>query len=228
MGDGTWLTGKSYGNPFASGLGSTCTVYKSSTAGPCHSNTFNRVEMTEGLIGLPTRLELLLVNPACAPVANATVEVWHASPGGLYSGAPVNGIVGTDLNTAFCTGNNANALAAGWFRAWQTSGADGRVTFDTIFPGWYAGRTWHVHFKVTLGGTEYITSQLFAAESLKTDVYNTHGSYKARPTTTGGYTTNSSDQVIREASLTESDVVMSYAQQSDGALLMWKAIALHS
>jgi protocatechuate 3,4-dioxygenase beta subunit len=180
------------------------------------------------LVGLPTRVELLVVDPSCNPIPNATVEVWHASPEGLYSGAPVNGKVGNDLSTGFCTGNDSAALAAGWFRAYQTSGADGRVTFDTIFPGWYSGRTWHIHFTVTVNGAAYITSQLFADEFIKNDVYNYHPSYASRPTSLDGYTSNATDNVITQSAFTVSEVVMSHARQSDGALLMWKSITVHS
>lgn len=61
------------GNPFASGAGSSCTVWKEATLGPCHSNTFHRQEATEGQIGLPTRLELLIVDGSCNPVPDAIV-----------------------------------------------------------------------------------------------------------------------------------------------------------
>jgi protocatechuate 3,4-dioxygenase beta subunit len=37
-------------------------------------------------------------------------------------------------------------------RGIQITGADGGVVFHTIFPGFYQGRTNHVHFKVHLGG----------------------------------------------------------------------------
>jgi protocatechuate 3,4-dioxygenase beta subunit len=226
IGDGTFLTGKTYGDPFSTGIGTSCVVYKAATQGPCHSNTFDRQELTEGYVGLPTRLELLVVDASCNPVPDATVEIWHASPGGKYSGAPVNGQVGSDLNTAFCTGNDAAALSAGWFRGYQTAGSDGRVTFDTLFPGWYSGRAWHIHFKVTVGTTAYITSQLFADETLKANVFGTHSSYSSRPITTMGYVTNSSDMVVSQSGLVLSDVVLDYAMQSDGAMLMWKAITV--
>lgn len=226
IGDGTFLTGKTYGDPFSSGIGSSCVVYKASTAGPCHSNTFDRQELTEGYVGLPTRLELLVVDASCSPVPNATVEIWHASPGGRYSGAPVNGQVGSDLNVGMCTGNDANALSAGWFRGYQTGGSDGRLTFDTLFPGWYSGRAWHIHFRVSVGSTQYVTSQLFADETLKQNVFGTHSSYSSRPITSMGYVANSSDMVINESGLSLSDAVLDYSMQSDGSLLMWKAITV--
>jgi protocatechuate 3,4-dioxygenase beta subunit len=40
-----------------------------------------------------------------------------------------------------------------FLRGIQITGADGTVRFRTIFPGFYQGRTNHIHFKVRLGDT---------------------------------------------------------------------------
>lgn len=214
------LDGKDYGNPFEGGVGPTCTVYKSSTAGPCHatSDKLTRKDISEGYTGLPTRLEFLIVDESCNPVPNATLEIWHCSTLGVYSG-DIDG-----SNDAFCTGGDAEAAAALWYRGIQTAGADGRVTFDTNFPGWYGGRATHIHFKVTASGTEYLTSQVFFDESLKVAIYDTQPSYV--PTSTSGYQPNDGDKVISESGLTVSEVLMSTARQSDGAMLAWKAITV--
>jgi protocatechuate 3,4-dioxygenase beta subunit len=230
VGSGAFLTGKDYGNPFTTGLGATCTAWKAATQGPCHSNTFDRKDLSDGLVGLPTRFELLVVDRACAPVPNAIVEVWYASPAGTYSEAATAIDAGTgyggslaDLNVGFCTGNDATALSSNWLRGYQTAGSDGRVTFDGIYPGWYASRTTHVHFVVTVGSTRYITSQLFIDDAINTLVYTTHGSYKSRGQKD---TTNAADKVVSESGLTVADVTMSYGQQRDGALVLWKAITI--
>ena len=228
VGSGAFLATKDYGNPFQSGLGATCAAYKSSTGGPCHSNTYLRKDVTDGLIGLPTRFELMVVDTSCNPVENAFVEIWYASPAGTYSKAAEAIDSGTgyggslaDLNASFCTGNDATALASKWLRGFQISGADGRVTIDGIFPGWYAGRTTHIHFIVTANGHTTATSQLFFDEALNTAVYTQHGSYSARGNKD---TTNARDNVA--AGLTLSSVVMTVSQQSDGALLASKAITI--
>jgi protocatechuate 3,4-dioxygenase beta subunit len=227
-GSGSFLSGKDYGNPYASGLGSTCTAFPAATAGPCHSNTFERQDLTDGLIGLPTRFDLLVVDASCTPVANAIVEVWFASPNGTYSEAAQAIDAGTgysgslsDLDVGFCTGNDATALASNWLRGYQYTGTDGRVILDGIFPGWYSGRTTHVHFIVTAGGKQYVTSQLIFDESLTTTVYTQHGSYKAHGNKD---TSNASDMVVTQSLGGVS--TMSYAQQSDGALLCWQALTI--
>ncbi|APR75545.1 putative dioxygenase [Minicystis rosea] len=231
-GDGAFLSGKDYGNPFESGIGNACKVFKSSTEGPCHSNTYHQQDVTEGYVGLPTRLEFLVVDADCNPVPDAIVEIWHCSPVGVYSAAKTAEAsdIGydanhyADLNENYCTGGDAEGKAASWFRGYQKAGSDGRVTFDTLFPGWYSSRTIHIHFRVTVGTTEYLTSQVFFDDSLNDEIIADHASYSTRGPKD---TTNAADNVIG-GGLTLSDVVMSYEKQSDGALLAWKAIAINA
>lgn len=214
------LSGKDYGNPFASGLGTACRLFKASTEGPCHATSplLTRRDVSEGYAGLPMRLELVVVNANCTPVPNAIVEIWHCDTTGTYSGD----IDGT--NDAMCTGGKATAAAALWYRGIQTADANGRVTFDSNFPGWYASRATHIHFRVTLSTTQYVVSQLFFDEALKSEIYNSQPNYRA--TSNQGYQLNASDKVVSEAGLTLADVVVSTAKQSDGALLAWKALAI--
>jgi protocatechuate 3,4-dioxygenase beta subunit len=228
IGSGAFLSNKDYGDPFQGSAGASCSAYKSSTKGPCHSNTYLRKDITDGLIGLPTRFEFQVVDSACSPVPNAIVEIWYASPAGAYSkaaeyidsGVGYNG-AGSDLSVSFCTGNNAEALASKWLRGFQVGGADGRVTIDGIFPGWYAGRTTHVHFIVSANGKSSVTSQLFFDEALNTSVYTKHGSYSSRGNKD---TTNARDNVA--SGLTLSEVTMTVSQQSDGSLVAAKRITV--
>ncbi len=214
------LQGKDYGNPFESGVGPTCTVYKSSTGGPCHAPSPVRKDVSEGFPGLPMRLELLVVDTSCNPVPNATVEIWACDTHGVYSG-DIDG-----NNDAFCTGGDPVAAAAQWFRGIQTAGADGRVTFDANFPGWYGGRATHIHFVISVGATQYLTSQLFFDEALKEDVYNTQPEYEK--TSGQGYQPNSGDNVLQQSGLTLAEAIVETAQQSDGAMLAWKAITVQA
>ena len=51
--------------------------------------------------------------------------------------------------------------------------------FDTIYPGWYRGRTPHIHLKVHVGGNEVHTGQLFFRDSISAAVYETRH-YRSR------------------------------------------------
>jgi protocatechuate 3,4-dioxygenase beta subunit len=225
-GSGSFLAGKDYGNPFTTAA-TTCTVFTAATAGPCHSNTYDRQDITDGLVGLPTRLELLITDTSCNPISGAIVEIWFASPTGTYSKA-ATAESGTyqgslsDLDVSFCTGNDSVALANNWLRGYQTTGTDGRVTFDCIFPGWYSGRTTHIHFTVAINGTKTDTSQLLFDETLTTAIYTDHASYSAHGDKD---TKNATDNVVT-GGLPLTVALTSFAQQSDGAILLWKQITV--
>lgn len=230
VGSGAFLADKDYGNPFASESGTSCTKFNAATEGPCHSNTYNRRDVTDGLVGLPTRIDLQVVDASCNPVAGAIVEIWYASPAGTYSKAAQaidddSGYSGSanDLNVGFCTGNDSEALASNWLRAFQITDADGRAIFDGIFPGWYASRTPHIHFTVATGGQKVVTSQLVFDETLTTQVYTKHGSYSSRGDKD---TSNANDNVVGKGGLSVDMALMKFAQQEDGALLVWKQIPI--
>jgi hypothetical protein len=51
--------------------------------------------------------------------------------------------------------------------------ANGQCSFTSIYPGWYPSRVTHVHFKVRLTSTTYVTSQFAFPDSVNNAVYNT-------------------------------------------------------
>ena len=142
--------------------GDVCLVQPETTEGPYYIDTgLVRADITEGRAGLPLRLRLQVVTADCTAIAGARVDVWHCDAAGVYAG--VDGDTGTFL------------------RGSQMTGADGVVTFSTIFPGWYSGRVVHVHYKVFLpGGSEVLTSQVFFDDDAATAVHTGHAAYMAR------------------------------------------------
>jgi protocatechuate 3,4-dioxygenase beta subunit len=68
--------------------------------------------------------------------------------------------------------NERDSHSAGrtFLRGYQVTKADGSTQFTTIYPGWYPGRTVHIHFKVRAnsrsGQTREITSQLYFDDML--------------------------------------------------------------
>ncbi|MCY1023086.1 protocatechuate 3,4-dioxygenase [Pyxidicoccus sp. MSG2] len=219
---GNWATGgtaamtaaASYPDPFSSGIGTACTLTCAATLGPCYATTVDRKDISEGHDGLPVRLALLVVDEACKPVPGASVDIWHAAPEGLYSGEDASD---------FCTSGDATARAARWFRGVQTTDANGRVDFDTCFPGWYSSRTIHIHFTIRVNGNEYVTSQLFFEDSLDDEIVNTQPLYNARGARD---TTNSDDTVISADSV--ADYVFQTERMADGAMLAWKTLVIRS
>jgi protocatechuate 3,4-dioxygenase beta subunit len=102
-----------------------------------------------------------VIGSACTAYEGAVVDVWHCSALGVYSDA-------TDSTFGNTTGKK-------FLRGYQVTDPHGNATFVTIYPGWYQGRTVHIHFKVrtspdATSGTEF-TSQLFFDDTLSDKVF---------------------------------------------------------
>jgi protocatechuate 3,4-dioxygenase beta subunit len=117
----------------------------------------------------------------CTPVSGAEVEIWYCNIEGVYSAEDVQ-------SAAFCTGNDADALAAYFFRGRAIRDAAGKVTFDGCFPGWYPSRSIHIHVLVrpasNAGDTDtsnaIAISQLFFPEAVTRDIFQTVDGYVER------------------------------------------------
>lgn len=142
----------------------TCTLAPEQTEGPYYvDDVLRRRNVTEGRPGTPLWLTLRVADAAtCAAIPGATVEIWHADANGDYSG--YNGFEGQIF-----------------MRGQQVVGDAGAATFRTIYPGWYPGRTVHIHVKVHVGGSTVHTGQLYFDDTL-TDAVYTQEPYASRGT----------------------------------------------
>ena len=77
---------------------------------------------------------------------------------------------------------SADISGENYLRGVQVAGADGKLTFTTIFPGCYSGRWPHIHFEVykdlataTAAGDKMRTSQLALPEDVCKQAYATDG-----------------------------------------------------
>src|SRR5262249_16450505 len=117
-------------------------------------------DITEGEAGVPLALGFHVLNAqGCTPLQGARVDVWHADAIGLYSGY-ARQTREFDIST---TGKT-------FLRGTQISGPMGEGNFRTIYPGWYLGRTVHLHFKVFVGAKEMVTSQMYFPERINNKV----------------------------------------------------------
>jgi hypothetical protein len=218
----TWASGgtaamtakASYPDPFTAAITACPLVLCQTTAGPCTASTTERVDVSDGNRGLPVRLALKLVtHTTCAPIADAVVEIWHTHAKGVYSGQTPS--------PGFCSGGDVEAPTQNYFRGTQTSDANGVVTFDTCFPGWYPGRAIHIHFSVRVGGTAYLVSQLFFPQPLIDEIFSCHPDYMPYGAPD---TPNANDGVVANGNV--GPYVVETARMSDGAMLASKVIAL--
>jgi protocatechuate 3,4-dioxygenase beta subunit len=204
-----------YPDPFAAGVPS-CALLCQTTAGPCTSTTIERQDVSEGLAGVPVRLALKLVTAdGCEPVAGAFVEIWHTQRTGVYSGLTPSMI---------CNGDDPRAAAQLYFRGSQTTDAEGRVDFDTCYPGWYPGRAIHIHVRVILNGDEHLVSQLFFDDGLIAEIFVSHPDYAEF----GAPNTNNQTDGVIAGVRDKSPYILDSARMPDGAMLASKVIAIRS
>ena len=85
---------------------------------------------------------------------------------------------------------------ATFLRGTQFTDARGVAAFRTIWPGWYRGRTPHVHYKVFLDAGTMLTSQLFFPDGASEAVFE-GANYRDRAA--GQDTTNATDGIARRA-----------------------------
>lgn len=164
---GGWKIGASEASgPSAVASGAvSCVLTPELTEGPYYiANEKVRRDIAEGRPGAPLRLRLSVLDVStCKPIRNAAVDVWHCDAAGLYSGF-----------VAQSAGSNGGAATPDdrtFMRGIQRTNAAGLAVFETIYPGWYRGRTVHIHVKVHLGGTVVHTGQLFFDDALTDRVY---------------------------------------------------------
>jgi hypothetical protein len=87
------------------------------------------------------------------------------------------------------------------------------ATFTTIYPGWYRGRTTHIHVKVHVGGGVVHTGQLYCDDTL-TDVVYRQAPYDSRPARD---TRNADDGIYRSGGAS-SMLVVTPAGSTSGAV----------
>ncbi|WP_244534549.1 intradiol ring-cleavage dioxygenase [Hyphomicrobium sp. CS1GBMeth3] len=129
-----------------------------------------REDITEGRAGVPLRLALQVTDGAtCQPISGARVDVWHCDAVGEYSGYDGQG----DSRSISTKGEK-------FLRGTQTTNAAGEVTFKTIYPGWYRGRTTHIHFKVLLDEKAMLTGQMYFPDALSEYIFTRIAPYNTR------------------------------------------------
>eukprot|EP00934_Nitzschia_sp_Nitz4_P001364 Nitzschia sp. Nitz4//scaffold376_size14603//3467//4495//NITZ4_008918-RA/size14603-processed-gene-0.0-mRNA-1//1//CDS//3329549652//1364//frame0 len=89
--------------------------------------------------------------------SDVEVFLWHTDALGVYSDV--------DQSRQRTEGTSGQY----WLRAYQTTGDDGTVTFNTILPGWYTGRAIHYHVRMrSSGSTNWAaTSQFFVNDTAR-------------------------------------------------------------
>jgi protocatechuate 3,4-dioxygenase beta subunit len=120
-----------------------CVVRPAQTEGPYFvDELLNRSDLrgdpSDGTVRPGTPLEVALVvsgvsGNTCRPIPGAMVDLWQCDHLGVYS----------DVQDP-----SFNTKGKRFLRGYQVTDREGRARFTTVYPGWYAGRTVHIHFKI--------------------------------------------------------------------------------
>ena len=141
-----------------------------------------RSNVRENKAGVPLSLRLAVMNArTCMPLSGAAIDIWHCDALGLYAGFTKMNPMGFGPGGPGGPGGPPPGPPPGFdpqhpgnrpgppegmgpppkmdptdeltfLRGIQFTDAQGVVEFATVFPGFYMGRTNHIHFKVREGG----------------------------------------------------------------------------
>jgi protocatechuate 3,4-dioxygenase beta subunit len=148
-----------------------CSLVPEQEEGPYYLDFLRvRKNLTEGRPGVPLQLRINVVDSKrCLPLENTALDIWHCDAVGLYSGFTANG--GGDFGRGRPPRGGPGPGGFGrrggpglgrdprdvdssrFLRGVQFTNKQGVAEFETLYPGWYAGRTTHIHVKVHIGGT---------------------------------------------------------------------------
>lgn len=137
--------------------------------------------------GIPLTLHLYVYDfdNNCAAMSGVQVDIWHCNASGVYSNESVE-----------------NTLGQSWLRGYQITDSSGAVTFKTIVPGWYQGRTTHIHLRLRSSYNSSAsltdgsnTTQLFFPQALVDSIDTTVSPYSSEGKNS---TTNAGDRVYTD------------------------------
>jgi len=171
-----------------------CTLAPEQEEGPYYiDERAVRRDITEGKPGVPLALRVVVLDAqSCRPLGNAAIDIWHCDAVGVYSGFTAMNPGGPPpgMGTGMFPPRDGPPMrpppgrrhldATRYLRGVQVTDELGRVEFASVYPGWYIGRTIHIHFKVHVdSGHVCHTGQLFFPEEITADIarlepYSTH------------------------------------------------------
>lgn len=165
-----------------------CILTPQAEEGPFYADPkLVRSGITEGRPGVPLTLRLRVIEAGpCTAIPGARIDIWHCDAKGLYSAFPGQ----SDAHNVDETGKT-------FLRGTQVTDAAGWVTFNTLYPGWYDGRTTHIHFKVFLDDRTVLTGQTFLPDALNEFIYANVPEYGGRARQRA--VINANDHVVERA-----------------------------
>lgn len=162
-----------------------CPVSPEETSGPFPNKTpaeLVKENIIGNRVGVPLVINLTIKDAShdCAPIDGAIVDLWQCDAKGNYS--QYNGQLDGDFTSEQ------------FLRGRQTTDTNGRVSFISIYPGWYPGRAPHLHLEIlSASGASLLVTQIAFSEDTSATVYAT-ADYKG-----DADTSNENDSVFRDS-----------------------------
>lgn len=156
---GTDGTGSTNGNSATD-----CTVNPMETEGPYPTrspSSYVIQDIKGGKLGVNMTANITIKNKntGCGALQGAVVDIWHCDADGNYS-------------------EYGSLTSSHFLRGRQTSDANGLVSFNTVFPGWYNGRAVHIHVHVySATGKSLLVTQIAFPASICDTVFTTATSF---------------------------------------------------
>lgn len=172
----------------------TCSVTNSETAGPFPTITPTSLVrsniVADGRTGIPIAINITInnLNANCGAYQGCLVDIWHCDKDGYYSEYGGTGM------------QSVNYTSVHFLRGRQITDTNGLAVFSSIFPGWYSGRTTHIHVHIYKpNGTSLLVTQIAFPEGAGSAVSAVNAS-TANGYTKGmtGYTFNANDNVFSD------------------------------
>jgi protocatechuate 3,4-dioxygenase beta subunit len=168
-----------------------------SLAGFNRSSVLSNLDGTNPQAGIPLTLTVRVhdTRANCAAMSGVQLDLWHCNATGVYSDEASEG---TSSET--------------WLRGYRLTDAAGTATFTTIVPGWYPGRTTHIHLRArsrynaaSSARDGANTTQIFFPQATIDTIGKTAAAYRARGVNP---TTNASDNVYTAQTKGQTDLVL--------------------
>ncbi len=183
-----------------------CTLTAEGTEGPYYFDVDRvRSDIREDRAGTQLRLVMRVRDASsCEPLHNAVVDVWHCDAGGIYSGFEEQSI-----EAGGTPDPGADAGPGTFLRGAQVTDRDGIVEITTVYPGWYQGRTVHIHAKVHVDNSTALTTQFYFEDAVSSAVYAQGDPYRADDER---QVSNENDGIFDES------LVLTLSEEDDGYL----------
>ncbi|KAG8684147.1 hypothetical protein FRC11_012551 [Ceratobasidium sp. 423] len=129
---------------------STCVTTPEVTEGPYYvANELLRTDVREDQAGVDLVLDIgVMDTTTCTPLDNALVEIWACNATGAYAGFTTATLEIPDGTGGGPVESTAMTDQFTWLRGGYATDSEGMVEFKTIYPGYYTGRTVHIHTMV--------------------------------------------------------------------------------